>query len=47
MSEDGDPAVTERYIPCYTPLNDITARGGESVDDDFKRMSVGSETGTG
>ena len=46
MSEDGDPAVTERYIPCYTPLDDVTARGGESVDD-FKRMSVGSEMGTG
>ena len=47
-SDDGDPAVTERAIPNYTPITDTSNRGNEGIDtDDFKRLSVGSESGVG
>ena len=49
MSDGGDPAVTERYIPSYTPFHDSTNRGSEETDqqDDFKRFSIGSDSGVG
>ena len=47
-SDDGDPAVTERSIPRYTPFNDSTHRGNEgNEEDDLKRLSIGSDSGVG
>ena len=47
-SDDGDPAVTERPIPRYTPFTDSTNRGSEGVEpDDYKRLSISSDSGTG
>ena len=49
MSDDGDPAVTERYIPSYSPFSDPSNRvHNDGLDqDDFKRLSIGSDSGVG